>query len=174
MLIVLGIPIALLLLIFGVYREERIGHKGVAFNLLKIQSMSNDTSLPERDRSSFTQRLLRKTKLDELPQLLNIAKGEMAIVGPRPLPTRYQDRIPRPFQRRFDVKPGLTGLVQISGGNSLSWLERFKLDNVYVERRTLLLDLKIILLTPIALLRNGGDHLGTELSESDFIENEAS
>jgi len=148
------------------YRQTRVGKDGVDFELLKLrtmvvgaETMGAGLSVDHGDsRITRTGRLLRKLSLDELPQLWNVVRGEMSVIGPRPT-LRYQVERYTPHQRRrLDVKPGITGWAQIHGRAKLSWAERIELDLWYVEHRSPLVDLKILLRTPRALF--GGTYKG--------------
>jgi lipopolysaccharide/colanic/teichoic acid biosynthesis glycosyltransferase len=142
------------------YRQRRVGYRGADFDLLKLRTMVVGA---ERQGAGFavnrgdpritrTGRLLRRLSLDELPQLWNIVRGDMSLVGPRPT-LRYQVEQYTPRQRRrLDVKPGLTGWAQVNGRTKLPWDERIELDVWYVEHRSLWVDLKILLRTPLALV----------------------
>jgi lipopolysaccharide/colanic/teichoic acid biosynthesis glycosyltransferase len=142
------------------FRQTRIGHLAEPFVVLKFRTMRHapdgNPVFPDADRITRVGRLLRRTSLDELPQLLNVAKGEMSIVGPRPtLPyqvERYDDR----QRRRLAVRPGLTGLAQVSGRNALSWAERIAFDLEYVESCSPGLDLRLLLRTVPAMLSAEG------------------
>jgi lipopolysaccharide/colanic/teichoic acid biosynthesis glycosyltransferase len=148
------------------YRQSRVGKDGVDFDALKLRTMVVGA---ERQGAGFAVdagdaritragRVLRKLSLDEVPQLWNVLRGDMSVVGPRPT-LRYQVEQYTPHQRRrLDVKPGLTGWAQIHGRATLPWAERIELDVWYVEHRTPLLDLKILLRTPLALF--GGTYKG--------------
>ena len=110
-------------------------------------------------------RLLRRTSLDELPELLNVLKGDMTLVGPRPLPVRYLPRYSAEQNRRHEVLPGITGWAQIHGRNAISWEEKFRYDLEYVERRNLFLDLKILVLTIFTVFRGTGLTAASEFNE---------
>lgn len=128
------------------FRQVRSGLGGKSFTILKFRTMKNSGGGDAQRLTKFG-RILRKTSLDELPQLINVLKGEMALVGPRPLPEKYLAAY-TPFQRRrLEVKPGLTGLAQVNGRNLLDWEEKFDLDVRYVDERSLSLDLKILVRT---------------------------
>ncbi len=134
-----------------IFTQKRIGLNNKPFTLYKIKSMSDCTDsngdfLPDNERTSRLGRFLRTSRLDELPQLYNVIKGDMSIVGPRPLPN-YED------DKRHSVKPGITGLSQIAGGNMLSPEDRLKLDYKYVETRSLSDDFMICCATPISLVK---------------------
>jgi lipopolysaccharide/colanic/teichoic acid biosynthesis glycosyltransferase len=140
-LIALGRPV--------LYRGERVGKHERTFWQLKFRTMSNrcDTSgvlLPDEERLGRFGRFLRSTSLDELPQLFNILVGDMSIVGPRPLFVFYLPRYDETQRRRHDVRPGLTGLAQANGRNTVSWEQRFALDVEYVDHATFAMDLKIL------------------------------
>jgi lipopolysaccharide/colanic/teichoic acid biosynthesis glycosyltransferase len=132
--------------------QERIGYKRKKFKLIKFRTMSDevDTSgllRPDSNRLTSIGKVLRKFSLDELPQLFNIIKGEMSLIGPRPLLIRYFPYYTETELVRFCVKPGITGLSQISGRNILSWDKRLNLDVEYVNNISLLLDMRIVVLT---------------------------
>lgn len=134
------------------FTQKRSGLHGRAFNLYKFRSMKNifdlnGSSLPDEDRLFFFGRLLRKTSLDELPSLINIIKGDMNFIGPRPLLLEYNDMYSNFQKKRISIKPGITGWAQVNGRNSISWEEKFNLDIWYIENKTLILDIKIIFLT---------------------------
>lgn len=135
-----------------IFTQDRAGMNDRGFKLCKFRTMNNQTDengvlLPGEMRLNRFGRLLRSTSLDELPELFNILKGDMSIVGPRPLLVQYLDRYNDHDRRRHEVRPGLTGLAQVSGRNSLPWKTRFEKDVEYVDNVTLLMDIKIILLT---------------------------
>lgn len=143
------------------FRQERSGLHGVPFDVLKFRTMREPRLGevgPEHDmhRMSRLGRWLRRTSIDELPSLLNILRGEMSIVGPRPLPVHYSERYSPEQRRRLDVLPGLTGWAVINGRNQLSWDERFDLDVWYVDNQSYLLDLRIIART-VAIVVGGKD-----------------
>lgn len=141
---------ALLVLIFMgrpvFFFDERSGALGKPFRLVKFRSMLDGVG-SDAERLTRFGRFLRSTSLDELPELWNVIKGEMSLVGPRPLPVRYLPRYTDEQRRRLDVRPGVTGLAQINGRNQISWSDKFHYDLEYVERHSLLLDVKILLLT---------------------------
>jgi lipopolysaccharide/colanic/teichoic acid biosynthesis glycosyltransferase len=148
------------------YRQERVGKDGVDFELLKLRTMVVDAerqgagyAVDRGDpRITAVGRVLRKLSLDELPQLWNVVRGEMSVIGPRPT-LRYQvERYDERQRRRLEVKPGLTGWAQIHGRATLPWAERIELDVWYVEHRTPRLDLRILARTPFALF--GGTYKG--------------
>ena len=141
--------------------QRRLGLDGTEFELIKFRTMTMATSedgtpLPEKERLTAFGSLLRQTSLDELPELFNIAKGEMAFVGPRPLPVRYRDRDSPEEFRRHAVLPGLTGWAQVNGRNATSWNDRLAMDQWYVDHRSLRLDLEIMAKTLTSVLRRDG------------------
>lgn len=159
-------PIIVLLIFIGAvavkgnpfFTQDRPGRNEKIFKLIKFRTMTNerDTNgefLPDDIRLIPYGRFLRKTSLDELPELINIWKGDMAIVGPRPLLTRYLPFYTETERKRHTVRPGLTGLAQISGRNALAWDSRLALDVKYAEHITFLGDVKIILMTVVKVIR---------------------
>lgn len=143
------------------FRQRRLGLGGRPFEVLKLRTMAHPKpgrEAPEFDAERLTSlgRWMRATSLDELPSLVNLLRGELTLVGPRPLPVHYWDRYRREEYRRFEVKPGITGLAQISGRNAVGWDERLALDVQYVQERSLLGDLRILLRTVPAVVRGTG------------------
>lgn len=134
------------------FKQARPGKDEEIFYIYKFRTMTDDKDdngnlLPDADRLTDFGRFLRSTSIDELPELLNIVKGEMSIIGPRPLATEYLPYYTDKEKHRHDVKPGLTGLAQVNGRNALQWERRFQFDLHYVDNITFITDLKIILLT---------------------------
>ncbi|MQT58766.1 sugar transferase [Pseudomonas sp. FSL R10-1350] len=134
------------------FKQERPGLHGKSFLMIKFRTMrdavdSNGRPLPDSERMTHFGRFLRSSSLDELPELWNVLKGDMSLVGPRPLLMQYLPLYSDEQRRRHEVKPGVTGWAQINGRNSLSWDEKFKLDVWYVDNHTLWLDIKILFLT---------------------------
>jgi lipopolysaccharide/colanic/teichoic acid biosynthesis glycosyltransferase len=140
------------------FRQERPGLHGRPFTLIKFRTMTDERDeagnlLPDHDRMTPLGRLLRSTSLDELPELYNVVKGEMSLVGPRPLLLRYMPYFSERERVRFEVMPGITGWAQIHGRNGAPWDERFADDIWYVENQSLYLDLRIIAHTLLQVLR---------------------
>ncbi|HET7840124.1 MAG TPA: sugar transferase [Terriglobia bacterium] len=161
LLILTGLLVALTLGFPIFFRQKRAGFLGRPFMVLKFRTMNHarDSSgnlLPDSQRLNWFGRLLRSTSLDELPELYNVLKGEMSLVGPRPLLIDYLHRYSPEQARRLEVRPGITGWAQIKGRNVLSWEERFQLDVWYVDHRSLGLDLKILFATLFIVLRQEG------------------
>ena len=132
--------------------QERPGLHGQLFNMFKFRTMldaldGNGEPLPDEERVTKLGSFLRATSLDELPGLLNVLKGDMSLVGPRPLLEEYLDLYTAEQSRRHEVRPGITGWAQVNGRNAISWEDKFKLDVWYVDNQSIRLDLKILLLT---------------------------
>ncbi len=143
------------------FRQHRVGKDGKIFELLKLRTMrdardADGQPLPDAARLTATGKLLRASSLDELPQLINVLRGEMSLVGPRPLLIEYLPRYSATQARRHEVKPGITGLAQVEGRNALSWPEKLRLDVYYVDHAGLMFDLQILARTALALIRPRG------------------
>lgn len=143
------------------FRQRRAGRGGEPFSILKFRTMtdgrgSNGELLPDAQRMTNFGRWLRSTSLDELPELLNVLRGEMSLIGPRPLHLRYVPRYSPRQARRHEVRPGITGLAQVRGRNTLGWSERLELDVVYAQSVGFVLDLQILLETVVVTLRREG------------------
>ena len=131
--------------------DMRAGRLGRPFRLVKFRTMCTGDA-PDEERMTRFGRFLRATSLDELPELWNVLKGDMSLVGPRPLPVRYLSRYTSHQNRRHEVRPGLTGWAQVSGRNALEWEEKFRYDVDYVDGMSLWLDAKILFLTAVQVL----------------------
>ncbi|MDB4177444.1 sugar transferase [Schleiferiaceae bacterium] len=146
---------------FPVFIQTRPGKNEVPFNIIKLKTMnekrdSKGNLLPDNDRITRFGKFFRSTSIDELPQLINVLKGDMSFVGPRPLLLIYLKLYNEEQRRRHDVLPGITGLAQINGRNALSWEEKFHLDVQYCKQQSFLLDCKILMLTlKKVLIREG-------------------
>ena len=143
------------------FRQKRPGRGGVPFELVKFRTMTSvrdaqGSLLPDERRLTPIGRFLRSTSLDEIPELLNVIKGEMSLVGPRPLLTEYLPRYTPEQARRHEVKPGITGWAQVNGRNAISWERRFELDVWYVDHYGLWLDLRILALTLLKVFQRAG------------------
>jgi lipopolysaccharide/colanic/teichoic acid biosynthesis glycosyltransferase len=159
----LVIPVLVKILTKGpvFFRDQRAGLHARSFVLLKFRTMTEDRDakgnlLPDERRLTRFGRFLRSTSLDELPELINVLKGEMSVVGPRPLFFYYVTLYTPEQQRRHEVKPGITGWAQVNGRNALTWDEKFALDVWYVDHWNFTLDLKILLRTILSVLRRDG------------------
>ncbi len=143
------------------FRQQRAGYKGRPFWIYKFRTMTNRTGpdgnlLPDSERLTRLGRFLRSTSLDELPELLNVLRGEMSLVGPRPLFVKYLPLYSAEQMRRHDVYPGITGWAQVNGRNAITWEEKFALDLWYVDHWSFWLDIKILFLTLWKTLKREG------------------
>ena len=143
------------------FRQKRPGKKGKIFEMVKFRSMldatdKNGQPLPDEQRMTPFGAKLRSTSLDELPELWNVLKGDMSLVGPRPLLVDYLTKYTPEQARRHDVKPGITGYAQVNGRNAVSWQERFEMDVWYVDNQSFWLDIKILLQTVKTVLKKDG------------------
>jgi len=177
LLLAVGAAVRVLLGSPVLFKQPRPGQHGKVFSIAKFRTMrdavdASGVPLPDEQRLTPFGRLLRETSLDELPELLNVLKGEMSLVGPRPLLTEYLSRYNAEQRRRHDVKPGITGWAQIHGRNSVSWAERFSLDCWYVDNWSNELDMKILLLTVLAVLRRDGITHAGSVSMPRFVGND--
>ncbi|MBC2147378.1 sugar transferase [Listeria booriae] len=162
------VPVTIAAFIFWIlYRENplyfsvRAGKGGKPFTIFKLKSMRSMTNgfgepLPDEKRLTTYGKFLRMSSLDELPQLINILKGEMSFVGPRPLFLEYNELYTTEQRVRLTVRPGITGLAQVKGRNSISWEDKFRFDSDYVNNQSLLLDLKIVFFTCIKVIAHEG------------------
>jgi lipopolysaccharide/colanic/teichoic acid biosynthesis glycosyltransferase len=155
------------------FRQERPGLHGRTFTMVKFRTMRDvDPArglITDADRMTRLGRILRATSVDELPTFINILKGDMSLVGPRPLLVRYLDRYTPTQARRHLVRPGLTGLAQVRGRNALSWEEKFELDVWYVDHRTLTLNVRIMVETFLTVLRRDGISAAGEATMPEFM-----
>lgn len=156
------------------FRQQRPGMADRPFTIIKFRTMDSETADTfgvETDRARTTElgSWLRSTSLDELPTLWNVLRGDMSLVGPRPLLMSYLKRYSSEELRRHEVRPGITGLAQIRGRNLLTWQQKFAADIEYVDRRSLRLDGQIIIKTIVAVLRREGINAGTETPMPEFM-----
>lgn len=161
------------------FRQERPGLHGKPFTILKFRTMldaraPDGRQLPDHERLTPFGRRLRSTSLDELPELLNVLKGDMSLVGPRPLIMAYLDRYTPHQARRHEVRPGITGWAQVNGRNAVDWDERFDMDVWYVDNHSLLLDLRILWLTVLTVLRRDGVSAEGHATMPEFLGSEES
>ena len=143
------------------FMQERPGKDGKLFKVIKFKSMTDERDedgqlLPDAERLTAVGRFIRSTSLDELPQLLNVLKGDMALIGPRPLLPEYLPLYSKEQARRHKVRPGITGWAQVHGRNAISWTEKFKLDVWYVDHVSLRVDLEVVFLTIKKVLKREG------------------
>jgi len=155
------------------FRQVRSGKSGAPFSMIKFRSMTNSKNsegelLSDALRLTKFGQFLRSSSLDELPELWNVLKGDMSLVGPRPLLMEYLPLYSNRQARRHDVRPGITGWAQVNGRNALSWEEKFELDVWYVENRTLWLDIKILFLTVWQVVKRDGISQDGEATMSKF------
>ncbi|WP_423192326.1 sugar transferase [Cupriavidus sp. H18C2] len=179
-LVVLAIPLCCLAVLVRVklgspvlFAQTRPGKDGKPFRMVKFRTMtdargSDGKLLPDADRLTSFGRLLRSTSLDELPELWNVLKGDMSLVGPRPLLMEYLPLYSAEQARRHDVRPGVTGWAQVNGRNALSWEEKFALDVWYVDHRSFWLDIRILWLTVRKVLVREGVSAAGEATMSRF------
>ncbi len=160
------------------FTQQRPGRDGVPFNMIKFRTMidANDEDgepLPDEDRITPFGATLRRTSLDELPELINVLKGEMSLVGPRPLLMQYLPLYSEEQNRRHEVRPGVTGLAQTSGRNAIGWNEKFSYDIEYVDNCSPLLDLQILVQTVLEVVRGTGvDQDGLDVGADFFVGND--
>jgi lipopolysaccharide/colanic/teichoic acid biosynthesis glycosyltransferase len=165
-LVVLSFSLGLIILVLRIshgksgvfFKQNRIGINQKPFHVLKFKSMSDERDetgnlLPDQERMTAVGTFLRKTSLDELPQLLNVLKGDMSLVGPRPLLPKYLPLYSPEQNRRHEVKPGITGWAQINGRNNISWTKKFELDVWYVDNQSIWLDIEIIWKTLLKVVK---------------------
>jgi len=155
------------------FQQVRPGLGGKPFNMMKFRTMTDERDengglLPDDMRLTKFGAFLRSTSLDELPELINVLKGDMSLVGPRPLLMEYLPLYSERQYRRHEVRPGITGWAQINGRNALSWDEKFELDVWYVENRSLWLDIKILFLTVLKVVKRDGISHGGEATMPKF------
>jgi len=160
------------------FRQIRPGFQGKAFTIYKFRTMlnaydKNGNLLPDKERLTRFGKFLRSTSLDELPELFNILKGEMSIVGPRPLLMQYLERYSPEQARRNEVRPGLTGWAQINGRNAITWEEKFRLDVWYVDNQSFRIDMKIIFMTIVKVLKREGINQPGQATMEEFMGNKS-
>lgn len=178
---VLLLIVVLVLITHGrpvLFRQRRGGYRGDPFEVYKFRTMNEKSDqqgnpLPDEQRLTGLGRFLRSTSLDELPELINVVKGEMSLVGPRPLFYHYKGRYSPEQARRHDVLPGMTGWAQINGRNALTWEDKFRLDVWYVDHWSLWLDLKILGLTLWKVITREGISQPGHATAEEFLGNGA-
>lgn len=159
-----------------IFKQQRPGLQERIFCMYKFRTMTDDKDndgnlLPDELRMTKFGRILRSTSLDELPELFNVLKGDMAIVGPRPLLVQYLPRYNERQHHRHDVRPGFTGLAQVNGRNSISWQEKFEWDIQYVEQLSFIMDIQIIFKTIVVVLKKEGITSKTSVTMEEFYGN---
>ena len=155
------------------FKQNRPGFKGEIFSFYKFRTMtdkhnSNGLLLPDKDRITPLGNFLRKTSLDELPSLFNVLKGDISLVGPRPLLVEYLELYSPEQARRHDVKPGITGWAQVNGRNAISWEKKFELDLWYVNNYSFWVDIKILLFTIVKVIKREGVNQSNEITMEKF------
>jgi lipopolysaccharide/colanic/teichoic acid biosynthesis glycosyltransferase len=174
------IPITIILVIENKGRpffiQDRPGKNGAIFRILKFKTMTdkkdkNGNLLPDGERLTKTGKFIRKTSLDEIPQLINVIKGDMSIIGPRPLLPEYLSLYDDIQKKRHLVKPGITGWAQVNGRNAISWTKKFEYDVWYVQNITFLLDLKIIIKTVVKVFKSEGINTENQATTIKFTGN---
>lgn len=143
------------------FTQDRLGKDGKVFKMIKFRTMLDAVDkwgepLPDEERMTSFGQLLRSTSIDELPELINVFKGDMSLVGPRPLLVEYKELYSPEQFRRHEVRPGITGWAQVNGRNTLGWSERFKLDVEYVDNYNIFMDIKILLMTVLKVVKRDG------------------
>ena len=155
------------------FTQERPGKNGKIFKVIKFKTMTdvrdaNGNLLPDADRLTKVGKFVRSTSIDELPQLFNVLKGDMALIGPRPLLPQYLPLYNKVQARRHNVRPGITGWAQVNGRNAISWTKKFELDVWYVDHLSFLLDLKILFLTIKKVFLRADINSATDATMEDF------
>lgn len=155
------------------FTQERPGKNGKIFKVIKFKTMTDERDadgnlLPDADRLTKVGRFVRSTSIDELPQLFNVLKGDMALIGPRPLLPQYLPLYNKVQARRHNVRPGITGWAQVNGRNAISWTKKFELDVWYVDHLSFLLDLKILFLTIKKVFLRADINSATDATMEDF------
>lgn len=156
--------------------QQRPGKKGQIFKVIKFKTMTDECDvngdlLPDEKRLTKVGKFLRSTSMDELPQLINVLKGDMALIGPRPLLPQYLPLYNKEQARRHEVRPGITGWAQVNGRNAISWTKKFELDVWYVKHCSFMLDLKIIVLTIKKVFVREGINSNTSVTMESFTGN---
>lgn len=160
-----------------IFKQERPGLHERSIYIYKFRTMTDELDekgelLPDHVRLTKVGKIIRKLSLDELPQLFNVLKGDLSLVGPRPLLMEYLDLYTEEQARRHEVRPGITGWAQVNGRNAISWEERFKLDVWYVDNQSFLLDLKILFMTVIKVFKSEGINQDGQATMEKFTGNE--
>lgn len=177
LLLALAVLVRILLGRPVLFQQRRPGLHGILFTCLKFRTMQDTRDSganlhPDAERLTRFGRFLRQTSLDELPELINVLRGDMSLVGPRPLLAKYLPRYTSFQNRRHEVKPGITGWVQVNGRNSLTWGQKFELDVWYVDHWSLSLDLKILWMTLVSVVRSEGISHPGHVTMPEFLGSE--
>jgi lipopolysaccharide/colanic/teichoic acid biosynthesis glycosyltransferase len=155
------------------FTQQRPGKNAEIFRVIKFRTMNNQRDkngklLPDEKRLTPIGKFIRSTSLDEIPQLINVIKGDMSLIGPRPLLVRYLDRYTPEQARRHEVRPGITGWAQVNGRNAISWEKKFTLDVYYVDNLSFMFDIKILFITLQKVLRREGISSGSSMTMEEF------
>ena len=156
------------------FTQKRVGKNNRVFTLIKYKTMNDATDnngnlLPDKDRLTRAGRVVRNLSLDEFPQLLNVIKGDMSLIGPRPLLVKYLERYNAEQIRRHEVRPGITGWAQVNGRNDISWEQKFIYDVWYVDNQTFFLDIKILWITLVNVLHRKGINSSEDVTMQPFL-----
>ena len=159
------------------FKQERPGKDEKIFTLMKFRTMTDERDengelLPDEVRLTKFGKFLRSTSIDELPELFNILKGDMSVIGPRPLLVRYLPRYNEHQHRRHEVRPGLSGWAQVNGRNTVSWEDKFNMDVEYVDNYSLVMDIRILFMTVLNVLKHEGISSETSATMEEFMGNE--
>lgn len=180
-ILILAVPMAVLAILIRIklgtpilFKQERPGKNGKIFTLMKFRTMTDERDengelLPDEARLTKFGTFLRFASLDELPELFNILKGDMSVVGPRPLLVQYLPRYNEHQSRRHQVKPGLSGWAQVNGRNAISWEQKFDYDVEYVDNMSLLFDIKILFMTFVNVIKKDGINSETSATMEEFM-----
>ena len=153
--------------------QDRLGKDGKVFKMIKFRTMLDAVDkwgepLPDEERMTSFGQLLRSTSIDELPELINVFKGDMSLVGPRPLLVEYKGLYSPEQFRRHEVRPGITGWAQVNGRNNISWCKKFELDVWYIDNKSLLMDMKILIMTVLKVIKRADINQDGEVTVEDF------
>lgn len=155
------------------FTQDRLGKDGKIFKMIKFRTMLDAVDkwgepLPDEERMTSFGQLLRSTSIDELPELINVFKGDMSLVGPRPLLVEYKELYSKEQWRRHEVRPGITGWAQVNGRNNISWCKKFELDIWYIDNKSLLMDMKILIMTVLKVIKRADINQDGEVTVEDF------
>ncbi len=155
------------------FTQDRLGKDGKVFKMIKFRTMLDAVDkwgepLPDEERMTSFGQLLRSTSIDELPELINVFKGDMSLVGPRPLLVEYKELYSPEQFRRHEVRPGITGWAQVNGRNNISWCKKFELDVWYIDNKSLLMDMKILIMTVLKVIKRADINQDGEVTVEDF------
>ena len=155
------------------FTQDRLGKDGKIFKMIKFRTMLDAVDkwgepLPDEERMTSFGQLLRSSSIDELPELINLFKGDMSLVGPRPLLVEYKELYSKEQWRRHEVRPGITGWAQVNGRNNISWCKKFELDIWYIDNKSLLMDMKILIMTVLKVIKRADINQDGEVTVEDF------